>query len=82
MVKRKTNTPAKSRTTGPTRKAASKRSAEDKLIDEIERTRWPEIKRKIDKGLASLAQGKGRKWNLDRFLSEMEKRRRAKLAAE
>lgn len=76
MVKRTTKKPAKPRAAG------AKQTAEAKLIAELERTRWPEIKRKIDKGLESLAQGKGRKWNLDRILAEVEKRRRAKQAAE
>ena len=53
-----------------------------KLADAVERERWPEIKAKIDTARESLAKGKGRKWDLDRFLAEAERRRKAKLAAE
>ena len=53
-----------------------------KFADEVERAQWPVIKRKVEAALASIAKGKGRKWDLDRFLAEAEKRRRSKLAAE
>ena len=58
-------------------------SASDaKFADEVERAHWPMIKRKVEAALDSIAKGKGRKWDLDRFLTEAEKRRRSKLAAE
>ena len=75
MASRKTKKPKK-------QTVRSGRAAEAKFIAEVERAHWPEIKRKLDQSLESLAQGKGRKWNLDRFLAEAEKRRRSKLAAE
>jgi hypothetical protein len=57
-------------------------ASDAKFADEVERVLWPEIKRRVEAALASIAKGKGRKWDLDRFLAEAEKRRRAKLAAE
>lgn len=59
-----------------------KKESDPKFADDLERERWPEIKSKIDAARASIAKGKGRKWNLDRFLADSEKRRRSKLAAE
>ena len=58
------------------------RASDANFADEVERAQWPEIKRKVEAALDSIAKGKGRKWNLDRFLAEAEKRRRSKLAAE
>ena len=57
-------------------------TSEAKFVADLERERWPEIKAKIDAARASLAKGKGRKWDLDRFLAEAERRRKSKLAAE
>lgn len=56
--------------------------SERELIDQIERKHWPEIEKKLAASRVSAAKGKVRKWNLDRFLAEFEKRRRSKLAAE
>jgi hypothetical protein len=58
------------------------KAKEAKGIDVIEQEHWPVIKAKIDAARASVAKGKGRKWDLDRFLSEAERRRKSKLAAE
>jgi hypothetical protein len=69
-----------------TKKSPKPRSAtgvsDARFVEEVERAHWPAIKRKIDKSLKSLDEGKGRKWDLDRFLADAEKRRRSKLAAE
>lgn len=59
-----------------------KPSGEKSLLDDIERKHWPEIEKKLAAARASAASGKLRKWNLDRMLSEVERRRRAKRAAE
>lgn len=69
------------KTAPPKKKKAAKprRAADDaKFADEVERAQWPEIKRKVDAAFASLKKGKGRKWNLDRFLTDAEKRLPAK----
>lgn len=67
----------------PTKPRVPKSSSkESKLLDDFERKHWPEIKAKIAAARASIAAGKGRKWDLDRFLKDAEKRRRSKLAAE
>jgi hypothetical protein len=72
--------------TRPKKKTAKPRTpkaaSDAEFADEVERANWPEIKRKVEAALESIAKGKGRKWNLDRFLAEAEKRRRSKLAAE
>lgn len=62
--------------------ARAAKAADSKFADEVERARWPEIKRKVGAALESIAKGKGRKWNLTRFLADAEKRRRSKSAAE
>ncbi len=62
--------------------AKPKPISEQALLDEIERKNWPEIEKKLATARASVASGKIRKWNLDRFLTDLEKRRRTKQAAE
>lgn len=62
--------------------ARPKPISEKKLLDELERKHWPEIEKRLVAARASAASGKVRKWNLDRFLTDLEKRRRAKQAAE
>ncbi len=63
-------------------KPAAARQSDAKFADDVERAQWPVTKRKVEAALDSIAKGKGRKWDLDRFLAEAEKRRRSKLAAE
>ncbi|MFM9862009.1 MAG: hypothetical protein ACKVRO_00240 [Micropepsaceae bacterium] len=57
-------------------------SAEKSALDDIERKHWPEIEKKLAASRAQVASGKVKKWNLDRVLAEVEKRRRSKQAAE
>jgi hypothetical protein len=61
---------------------ARKRGTEKAMLDEIERKQWPELEKRLASARANMAKGKLRKWNLERVLNEVEKRRRAKLAAE
>jgi hypothetical protein len=77
MAIRKTK---RKRTTKPRAKVAV--AAEAKSADELERKHWPEIEKKLAASRESIAKGKTRKWDLDRFLTELERRRRAKQAAE
>lgn len=79
MLKRTMATPRKKKKSSKARAAPA---SDTKFADEVERAHWPVIKRKVEGALASIAKGKGRKWDLDRFLAEAEKRRRSKLAAE
>ena len=65
-----------------TKTARPKPISEKKLLDELKRKHWPEIEKRLAAARASPASGKLRKWNLDRFLADLEKRRRAKQAAE
>jgi len=55
----------------PSKPRATK-AAETAAADKFERKNWPEIKSKIAAARASVANGKARKWDLDRTLSESE----------